>query len=133
MIRLGLLGAGFIGQTHAAAIAAVEGVELAVVADANREAADRLADQYGAKAYYEADRLYEDESLDAVDICLPTFLHCEAVVAAARCGKHVLCEKPVALTGRRDDRCRRARGRDGDGGAMCALLAAVRRREAVAR
>ncbi len=97
MIRLGLLGAGFIGATHAAAIQAVEGAELAVVADANREAADRLAGQYGARAYYEAERLYEDEALDAVTICLPTYLHCEAVVAAAERGKHILCEKPVAL------------------------------------
>ena len=98
MIRLGLLGAGFIGQTHAAAIQAVEGAELTAVADTNGEAADRLAGQFGAKAYYEAQQLYEDNTLDAVDICVPTFLHCEAVIAAAERGKHILCEKPIALT-----------------------------------
>ena len=98
MIRLGLLGAGFIGETHAAAIQAVDGVVLTVVADANREAADRLAQKYGARAVYDADQLLGDESIDAVDICVPTFLHCETVVAAAESGKHVLCEKPVALT-----------------------------------
>ena len=97
MIRLGLLGAGFIGETHAAAMQAVDGAELTVVADSNREAADRLAGAYGAKAYYDAERLFEDPSLDAVDICVPTFLHCETVIAAAERGKHILCEKPVAL------------------------------------
>ena len=97
MIRLGLLGAGFIGETHAAAMQAVDGVELALVADANREAADRVAAAYGTRACYDLEGLLEDDSIDAVDICVPTFLHCETVVAAAERGKHVLCEKPVAL------------------------------------
>ena len=97
MIRLGLLGAGFIGETHAAAVQAVDGVELALVADANREAADRVAAAYGTRACYDLEGLLEDDSIDAVDICVPTFLHCETVVAVAERGKHVLCEKPVAL------------------------------------
>jgi predicted dehydrogenase len=98
VIRIGLLGAGFIGETHAAAMQAVAGVELAAVADANREAADRVAGEFGARAYHDAAAMFGDGSIDAVDICVPTFLHCDMVIAAAERGKHILCEKPIALS-----------------------------------
>jgi predicted dehydrogenase len=98
MVRVGLLGAGFIGATHAQAYAAIEGAQLVAVADANRPAADALAGQYGAKTYYDAEALLADGSVDVADVCLPTFLHERYVVAAAEHGKHVLCEKPVALS-----------------------------------
>jgi len=97
MIKIGLVGAGFIGQTHAAAIRAAKGAELAAVADINREAADRLGREYGTRVFYDAERLYDDDAIDAVVICLPTFLHRDAVIAAAERGKHILCEKPIGL------------------------------------
>ncbi len=98
MVRVGLLGAGFIGATHAQAYAAIEGAQLVAVADANSAAADALAGQYGAKAYYDAEALLDDAAVDVADVCLPTFLHERYVVAAAERGRHILCEKPVALS-----------------------------------
>ncbi len=98
MLQIGLLGAGFIGSTHAAALAQIDGARLAVVADANRAAADALAVQVGARPCYTVDDALNDPTIDAVSICLPTFLHASTVVAAAERGKHILCEKPLALS-----------------------------------
>jgi len=96
MIRVGLLGVGFIGATHAACYKNIAGARLVAVADVNREAADRVAAEHGARAYYAVEPLLEDKEVDAVDICLPTFLHEQTVVSAAEAGKHILCEKPIA-------------------------------------
>lgn len=98
MLQVGLLGAGFIGATHAAAFARLDGARLAVVADANPAAADALAARYGAQPCYRVDDVLANPAIDAVSICLPTFLHAATAVRAAECGKHILCEKPVALS-----------------------------------
>ncbi len=96
-IRVGLLGAGGIGRVHAEAYREIEGAELVAVADASHEAADKLAGAHGAQAYYDCQALVADGQVDVVDVCLPTYLHAQAVIDAATAGKHVLCEKPVAL------------------------------------
>lgn len=98
MIGVGLLGAGFIGTTHAAAYPKIENARLVAVADVNQAAADKLAEEHGAKAYYEVEPLLEQREVDIVDVCLPTFLHQRCVVSAAEHGKHVLCEKPIGLS-----------------------------------
>jgi len=98
MVQIGLLGAGGIGKVHAGAYRQIEGANLVAVADINRQAADDLAVQVGARAYYDMNTLFDDPQIDAVDICLPTYLHPQAVIAAAAHGKHVVCEKPIALT-----------------------------------
>ena len=96
MIRVGLLGVGFIGATHAACYKNIAGARLVAVADVNREAADRVAAEHDARAYYAVEPLLEDKEVDVVDVCLPTFLHEQAVVSAAEAGKDILCEKPIA-------------------------------------
>jgi predicted dehydrogenase len=98
MLQIGLLGAGFIGSTHAAAYAGLDGARLAAVADVNQAAADALAAQFGARACYTVDEILNDPAIDAVSICLPTFLHAATAVATAEHGKHILCEKPLALS-----------------------------------
>ena len=108
MLNVGLLGAGFIGATHAGAFAGLEGVRLATVADVNRAAADKLAGEYGARAAYAVEAVLDDPDIDAVSICLPTFLHADTVVAAAKRRKHILCEKPLALSLPDVDRMRSA-------------------------
>jgi UDP-N-acetylglucosamine 3-dehydrogenase len=113
MLNIGLLGAGFIGATHAGAFANLAGVRLAAVADVNRAAADKLAGQYGARAAYTLEAVLDDADIDAVSICLPTFLHAGTVVVAAERGKHILCEKPLALSLADVDRMRAAVQRAG--------------------
>ena len=98
MIKVGLLGAGGIGRHHASRYGQIENARLVAVADIDRVAAGKLAKEYGTQVYYTMESLLDDPDIDMVDVCLPTFLHEQAVVAAARAGKHVLCEKPVALT-----------------------------------
>jgi hypothetical protein len=73
-------------------------VVLAAVADPIAVNAHGRADELGATVYSDYRTMLEQADIDAVDICLPHHLHKDAIVAAARAGKHVLCEKPLCLT-----------------------------------
>ncbi len=96
-LGFGVLGAGRIGALHARNIAgAIDGAHLAAVMDANPEAAQKAAFG-GAATFTEADGLLEHPGVDAVLIASPTTLHAEQIRAAARAGKAIFCEKPVAL------------------------------------
>ncbi|MHB8956736.1 MAG: Gfo/Idh/MocA family protein [Pirellulaceae bacterium] len=97
-VKIGLIGTGEIGQVHDQANTAVEGTELCLAALVQPEAEQRLADQYAARLYPGFDALLDDKTVDAVDICLPNDLHRQFAVRALQAGKHVLCEKPIALT-----------------------------------
>lgn len=99
MLKVGIIGAGNISGIHASAYETLsERAQVVAVADIRKEKAEALAERLGAdKVFDNADKLLQ-EDLDMVDICLPTFLHEEYVVKAARSGKHVLCEKPMALS-----------------------------------
>ena len=97
-VKIGLVGTGEIGQVHAQAHAATEGTELCLAALVQPEAEQRFSEQYAARLYPSFDALLEDATVDAVDICLPNDLHRQFAVRALQAGKHVLCEKPIALT-----------------------------------
>ncbi|MGI3780066.1 MAG: Gfo/Idh/MocA family oxidoreductase [Janthinobacterium lividum] len=98
-VRLGLIGAGRIGTSHARVIAErVPGAVLAAVADARPGAAAALADLYGAEAYDDPQGLFDDERVDAVVITASSTAHSELIVAAAGAGKPVFCEKPASMT-----------------------------------
>ncbi|MDW8326382.1 MAG: inositol 2-dehydrogenase [Anaerolineales bacterium] len=99
-IRLGLIGAGRMGQVFAEHVAYhVPGAILAAVADVNAARASEVARRYGAQASYAhyADLLARDD-IDAVLVITPSNTHVEVVKAAAAAGKHIFCEKPLALT-----------------------------------
>lgn len=95
MVQVGIFGAGFIAQAHAAAYAACPGVELAVIADPRFDRAQQLAQRYNATAVEHLDHLLAS-NVNAVSVCTPTPTHAEIAIAAMRAGKHVLCEKPMA-------------------------------------
>ena len=95
-VRLGLLGAGRIGQVHARAIAAVPGAHLAAVADAVPEAAATLRDAHGCDVR-DVDAILSASDVDAVAICTPTDTHAELIERAVDAGKAVFCEKPIHL------------------------------------
>ncbi len=98
-LRIGLVGAGGIGAHHAARYSEVENAQLTAVVDIDTERANALAKEYGIEnVYASVDEAVASGTFDAVDICLPTWLHADAAVAAAKAGKHVLCEKPMATT-----------------------------------
>jgi predicted dehydrogenase len=96
--RFAIIGCGRIAKRHAQIIG--ETGELAAVCDIVPERANELAALYGAKAYYSADDLLASESqIDIVVICSPNGLHAEHAIKSLQNGRHVLCEKPMCLTG----------------------------------
>lgn len=96
-ITIGLVGAGFIGLLHARNLTASPHFELSVVAEPNEAAGDRVAQETGARVVSDWKELVDDPSLDAVLLASPAELHADQVVAFAGAGKHILCEKPLAL------------------------------------
>jgi predicted dehydrogenase len=94
-MRIGIVGAGAMGTTHAAAWAGT-GATLAGILAKPPGSAKGLAERSGCQIYESLNAMLAD--VDVVDICAPTHLHCEMTLQAAAAGKHVLCEKPLALT-----------------------------------
>ncbi|MCR4402970.1 MAG: Gfo/Idh/MocA family oxidoreductase [Firmicutes bacterium] len=97
MVRIGILGCGFIGKVHAKAFAHIPNAKVVAVADHDSGRAREVADGLGAEVVATADDVLHRQDIDMVDVCLPTYLHARHVIAAARAGKHVLCEKPMAM------------------------------------
>jgi UDP-N-acetylglucosamine 3-dehydrogenase len=97
MLRVGLIGTGRAGKNHVAAYQKLEDAQLLMVADASAEAARQVAAQSGAQVAASPEDIFRSPDVDVVDICVPTSLHREYVTSAAKAGKHVICEKPIAL------------------------------------
>ena len=93
-LKVGIIGAGYIGGVHAAALARDERVRVAAVHDIIGERAERLAQQAGAAVSASAEELIE--ASDAVYITTPNTKHTALALAAIDAGKHVFCEKPMA-------------------------------------
>lgn len=97
-MRIGLVGAGSMGMAHTPAwkhLASI-GAELVGVVTNRPESTAAFAAEHGIRPYDSLDALMAD--VDIVDICSPTYLHKEMTLQAAAAGKHVICEKPIALT-----------------------------------
>ena len=97
-MKVGLVGAGFMGSTHLAAYAGMPDVEVTGVADPNPEAAAEAASSVGARPYPSYEALVEAEEVDVVDACVPTALHRDLALRVAADGKHLFLEKPIART-----------------------------------
>jgi predicted dehydrogenase len=98
MTRIGILGAGFMGSTHGRALATLPEVEIAGIYGRSAGRAQPLAEELNTIWTADLHRLIDDPSIDAIDICLPTPQHRPVTEAALAAGKHVLLEKPIALT-----------------------------------
>ena len=94
MLKVGLVGVGAISGAHISGWADYNGAELVAVCDIRPEQMEKVE---GVNKYTSFDEMMENEELDIVDICLPTFLHAEYAIKAMEKGKHVLCEKPISL------------------------------------
>src|SRR6266540_2665181 len=106
-IRIGLIGAGFMGKAHAGAfknVPLVFGNEpgrptLEIIADVDAQAVEKRAAEFGFARWTTNWRaVVEDPQVDIVDITTPNHLHAEMAIAAAEVGKHIYCEKPLANT-----------------------------------
>jgi len=97
-LRIAVIGTGFAAHFHLASYRKVygESFEIAAICGRNAERAQALAREYGvARVESDWDVLLADPSIDVVDLCLPNDLHVPLIVAAAKAGKHVICEKPL--------------------------------------
>jgi UDP-N-acetyl-2-amino-2-deoxyglucuronate dehydrogenase len=101
-MRVGIIGAGGISDTHARAAGAIPGVEVVAVHGANHQKAEALAQRAGAVAYQDLDAFLA-HPMDVVAIGSPSGVHAEQAIAAVRRGLHVLVEKPLDITTARID------------------------------
>src|SRR5215471_9245213 len=106
-IDVAVFGAGRIGKIHAGNLARQPGVRLKYVVDVNREAADALAAQHGARAV-DRDAALGDPTVGASVVCSSTDTHADLILQSAAAGKHVFCEKPVDLSVERARACEQA-------------------------
>lgn len=97
VIKIGLLGYGEIGQAHANALKEISEMELVAIADPSTDAL-KSAQESGLQTYADYKDLIARDDIDAVIIATPDNLHVEPCLAAAKAGKHILLEKPIAPT-----------------------------------
>ncbi len=100
IVKWGVIGAGgFADKRFMPHFAGAQYADLHAVMVRDQGRADDIAQRHGATAAYDSvEALLADEQIQAVYICSPAQHHCEHVIAAARAGKHILCEKPMART-----------------------------------
>jgi predicted dehydrogenase len=96
-VRIGMVGAGAVAARHVRTLLAMDGVEVAAVADPALDRARELADEAGAPAYPNHVELLDGERLDAVYICVPPFAHGAPELAVIDAGLPLFVEKPVAI------------------------------------
>jgi predicted dehydrogenase len=97
MLRIGLAGAGFVAEIHAHALKPLAGrAAITAVASRSAERAQAFAGRHGIAGVVPSfEDLLARGDIDAVDLCVPNDRHAEMAIAAARAGKHVICEKPL--------------------------------------
>jgi len=111
MVRIGLVGVGFMGQQHFGIHEAMENAEVVAVCDKDSARVAEKAASVGGNIgeateldlskqnrYTSLEEMLAEEQLDCVDVCTPTFLHAEMTITALEAGCNVICEKPMALT-----------------------------------
>ena len=98
MIKIVIIGVGFIGKTHASAYKQIENANIVAVVDQVEEKGQAFAKEFKTKFYKDLDEVLAKEDINIVDICTPTFLHKDMAIKAANAGKNIFCEKPLALS-----------------------------------
>ena len=105
----GVIGCGLVSQFHGKAIQAAEGAKLVAAVDMVPERAAEFAQAYGGEALSSMDAIFARDDVDVVNVLTPNAYHEEYVVKAAQAGKHVLVEKPIAMSTAQVDRMAAAR------------------------
>ena len=121
-LRVALVGVGAAAQiNHLPVLKKLEDVELAALCDRDPEKTSRVAQKFGVPtSYTRFEELLNDDSIDAVDITTPNYLHAPMAIAALEAGKHVLCERPLARSADEAEAMAKA-ARKSDRLLMCAV------------
>jgi len=98
VLSVGIIGSGGIARSHIQAIKENDNIRLAAVMDVDPNRAESLAKDNNVRAYARVDALLNDPEVEAVHVCTPHVFHGEHAIASAKARKHVLVEKPMALT-----------------------------------
>ena len=101
MLKVGLIGVGGISKAHIAAWKSMEDAQLVALCDIREECLEKYPEQHHYTCFED---MVENEALDILDICLPTYLHPEYAIKAMEKGIHVICEKPISLNAEDVDR-----------------------------
>ncbi len=114
IIKVGIIGAGWPGVAHARGYRDAGGFKVVAVADLIPGRRKKVLEESGATIEFaDADELLKNAEVDAVSICLPTFLHAPIALAALKAGKHVCCESPPALNAKEAAKLEAAAGKSG--------------------
>ena len=97
MLKVAVIGTGFIGSVHAKNVTLHPATELVAVSDVNLESAGKLAAMTGAKAVADAAEIFNSKEVEVVFVCTSTNTHVDYLKRAAQAGKAVYCEKPIGL------------------------------------
>jgi myo-inositol 2-dehydrogenase/D-chiro-inositol 1-dehydrogenase len=98
-IGMGLVGTGFLADVYCRCYSEIPEVELIAVSSRTKSGARDFAKRFGIKACYaDYERMMKRTDVDAVNVCVPNYLHAPVAISAAENGKHVLCTKPLAIS-----------------------------------
>ena len=98
-LKIGQVGSGFISEVHQKALSYVESVEIVAMCDIDELRGKAFCEKFKVpKLYTDFDQMLEQKDIDVITLGIPNYLHCELTVKAAKAGKHVIVEKPLALT-----------------------------------
>lgn len=97
-LRFGIIGCGRVAPRHAQSIAQLPNAALVAVADVMKNRAQHFGETYRAEVYTDYQDLLRRDDIDIVCICTPSGMHAEMGIQAARAGKHIIVEKPIALS-----------------------------------
>jgi len=103
-MNFAIIGCGFIAKKHAQAIKNIEGAKLVAVCDRVPELMNPYVEEYGATPYADFEEMLKDDSIDIVNICTPSGAHAFLAELDAKYGKHIIVEKPIAMTLEETDR-----------------------------
>jgi len=98
MLNIGLVGLGFIGNTHLNVYDGIDHCKVKAIYTRSGNKNENVTNDFNGYITSEYDDLLADQDIDVIDICLPTFLHEEYILKAANAGKHIICEKPLTLS-----------------------------------
>lgn len=96
IVKIGIIGFGFMGHCHADMLRSMQGYEVVAVCDTDEKQLE-FAKNHGLAYYTDADSLLLNKDINTVIIAVPNHLHREMVIKSAKAGKHIICEKPVAM------------------------------------